>query len=107
MIRGFNAIKEGLRSAVDLYLPTPNGKWKITTDACDYAVGGVLEQQGTDGGWHPVAFFPGNCRAAVVYKTMIILRKTALSLRKQLFLGGGRWGGLCVKRRHMLWYVLS
>ena len=49
MIRGFNAIKEGLRSAVDLYLPNPNGKWKIATDACDYAVRGVLEQQGTDG----------------------------------------------------------
>ena len=52
-------------------------------------------------------FFPRNCRAAVVNKTMIMLRKTARSLTKHLFLGGGKWGGLCVKRRHMLWYVLS
>ena len=52
-------------------------------------------------------FVPGSCRAAVVNKTMIIQRKTALSYRKQLFLGGGRLGGLCVKRRRMLWYVLS
>ena len=38
-------------------LPTPDGKWQIRTDACDYAIGGVPEQQGTDGHWQPVAFF--------------------------------------------------
>ena len=91
MIRGFNAIKEGLRSAVDLYLPTPNGKWKITTDACDYAVGGVLEQQGTDGGWHPVAFFSRKLQGSsgkqdydYPEKNSPEFEKTALSGRGQM-----------------------
>ena len=91
MICGFKAIKEGLRSAVDLYLPTHNGKWKFTTDACDYAVGGELEQQGTDGGWYPVGFSSRKLQSSsgkqhydYPEKNRPELQRTALSGRGQM-----------------------
>ena len=40
-----------------LYLPKPRLPWRIITDASNYAVGAVLEQQQKDGNWHPVAFY--------------------------------------------------
>ena len=32
-------------------------RWRLSTDASHFAVGGVLEQEQDDGNWHPVAFF--------------------------------------------------
>ena len=54
---GFRAINDSLVDAVNLYIPSPEGRWRIFTDAGDYAVGGTLEQEQPDGSFHPVAFF--------------------------------------------------
>ena len=53
----FRAIKDSLVDAVNLYIPSPEGKWRIFTDSIDYAVGGTLEQEQPDRSFHPVAFF--------------------------------------------------
>ena len=54
---GFQQIKDSLIEKVELYLPRPGARWRLSTDASDFAVGGVLEQEQDDGNWHPVAFF--------------------------------------------------
>ena len=57
MIDGFTHLKSGLSQKISLYLPKPDQAWRIRCDACDYAVGGALEQRQDDGIWHSVAFF--------------------------------------------------
>ena len=65
MREGFQNIKQSLIQAVELYIPSPTGRWKIHCDACTYAVGGELSQEGPDGQWHPVAFFSRKLQGAV------------------------------------------
>ena len=57
MIDGFTHLKSALSRKISLYLPQPDQPWRIRCDACDYAVGGALEQRQDEGNWHPVAFF--------------------------------------------------
>ena len=57
MKTNFEALKNVLTEKTRLYLPKPGLPWRIITDASNYAVAGVLEQQQKDGNWHPVAFY--------------------------------------------------
>ena len=57
MKTNFEALKNVLTEKTRLYLPKPGLPWRIITDASNYAVRGVLEQQQEDGNWHPVAFY--------------------------------------------------
>ena len=59
MKTNFEALKNVLTEKTRLFLPKPGLPWRIITDASNYAVGGVLEQQQEDGNWHPVAFYSG------------------------------------------------
>ena len=54
---GFRAIKDSLVDVVNLYIPSPEGRWRIFTGASDYAVGGTLEQEQLDASFRAVAFF--------------------------------------------------
>ena len=54
--QGFVAIKDALAKAVLLHHPKPNASLALTTDASNFAIGGVLEQRGKDG-WEPLAFY--------------------------------------------------
>ena len=54
---GVQQIKDSLIEKVELYLPRPGARWRLSTDASDFAVGGVLEQEQDHRNWHPVAFF--------------------------------------------------
>ena len=54
---GLRAIKDSLVDTVNLYIRSPERRWRIFTDAGDYAVPGTLEQEQLDGSFHPVEFF--------------------------------------------------
>ena len=57
MKTNFEAFKNVLTKKTRLYLPKPGLPWCIITDASNYAVVGVLEQQQEDSNLHPVAFY--------------------------------------------------
>ena len=57
MKTNFEALNHVLPEKTRLYLPEPGLPWRISTDASNYAVRGVLEQQQEDGNCHPVAFY--------------------------------------------------
>ena len=67
------AMREGIKAAlieqVELYLPQPDARWRIITDASDYAIGAVLEQEQDDGQWHPVSFFSRKLQGSKTSKT--------------------------------------
>ena len=49
MREGFQAIKAALIEKSEPYLPKPDARWRISTDASNYAIGAVLEQKQDDG----------------------------------------------------------
>ena len=53
----FEKSKQMLVNAVMLTHPNPDAKLALCTDSSDYAIGGALEQVGSDGKFHPLAFF--------------------------------------------------
>ena len=57
MVKAFNRIKRELIENVVLDVPDPSKQYVLETDACDYAVGGVLSQEDAKGDLRPVAFF--------------------------------------------------
>ena len=57
MVEAFNRIKRELLENVVLDIPDPSKQYVLETDACDYAVGGVLSQEDANGNLRPVAFF--------------------------------------------------
>ena len=57
MKTNFEALKNVLTEKTRLYLPKPGLPWRIITDASNYAVGGVLEQEQEDSNWYAVAFY--------------------------------------------------
>lgn len=56
MVKAFEDTKATLAGATMLAHPVPGASVSLTTDASDYAVGAVLEQQ-VEGVWQPLAFF--------------------------------------------------
>ena len=59
--KAFMDAKAALAKATMLAHPSPDAPIAITTDASDYAVGGVHEQW-VDGAWQPLAFFSRQLR---------------------------------------------
>ena len=55
--QAFVKSKQMLIDAVMLTHPDPQAKLALCTDSSDFAVGGSLEQLGSDGTWKPLAFF--------------------------------------------------
>ena len=53
----FNGIRKALGRKVSLYLPRLDARLRVWTDASDYAIGRILEQEQQDGQWHPLSFF--------------------------------------------------
>jgi len=54
--KAFNEVKQRLTSAPILASPVNGKPFCLCTDASDYAIGAVLEQEGKDGQWHFVAY---------------------------------------------------
>lgn len=54
--KAFNSTKEALASATLLTFPSQDGKYAISADASNIAIGAVLEQV-VDNQWKPLAFF--------------------------------------------------
>ena len=50
-------LKEAVSAECELYIPSPDGEYRIHVDACDHGVGAVLEQQNHEGEWKPCAIF--------------------------------------------------
>lgn len=61
--RAFELCKEQLALSALLAHPTASAELSITTDASDYAVGGVIQQRENDR-WQPLAFFSKKLNAA-------------------------------------------
>ena len=57
MRKGFDQLKLAMVDNCVLYLPSPEGRWAIETDASDFAIDGVSKQQQSDGTWQIVAYF--------------------------------------------------
>ena len=57
MRQSFAKIKEALCEKCALYIPNDTGEYAIHTDAWDFGIGGVLEQQLPDGTWAPCALY--------------------------------------------------
>ena len=58
MEAGFEAIKQALVSDdVVNHIPVPGGAYRMHTDASDFAVGAVLEQEISPGVWKVIAYF--------------------------------------------------
>ena len=56
MRHSFAKIKEALWAKCALYIPNDTGEYAIHTDASDFSIGGVLEQQLPEDSWAPCAF---------------------------------------------------
>ena len=52
----FMGLKMRIGEEVVLVIPADKGKYRVETDASDFAMGAVLSQQQQDGTWRPVAF---------------------------------------------------
>ena len=52
----FVGLKMRVGEEVVLAIPADEGKYRVETDASDFAMGAVLSQQQKDGTWRPVAF---------------------------------------------------
>ena len=57
MESAFVQLKEALSAECELYISSLDGEYHIHVDACNHAVGAVLEQQNPEGEWKPCAFF--------------------------------------------------
>jgi len=53
--QAFEELKEKIISQLVLFLPKRKGKFRIETDASEYAIGGVLSQE-QEGKWKLIAF---------------------------------------------------
>ena len=54
--KAFNTLKQMLTTAPILKYPELNKPFILDTDACDFAMGAVLSQEGGDGKEHPIAY---------------------------------------------------
>lgn len=53
----FELMKTLVTLAPVLIMPDDSKPYRVEADSSDFATGGVLEQEGDDGKWHPVAFY--------------------------------------------------
>ncbi|RYP30999.1 hypothetical protein DL768_011180 [Monosporascus sp. mg162] len=60
----FQLLKDEITKAPIMRLPNANRKKRLKTDASDYALGAVLEQQEGNGKWYPVAYYSKALRDA-------------------------------------------
>ncbi|RYP29658.1 hypothetical protein DL768_011210 [Monosporascus sp. mg162] len=60
----FQLLKDEITKAPIMRLPNANRKKRLKTDASDYALGAVLEQQEDNGKWYPVAYYSKALRDA-------------------------------------------
>ena len=56
LILSFEVLKKALTVELELFQVEPDQPFRIRTDACDYAIGAVLEQE-RGGEWVPVCFY--------------------------------------------------
>ena len=54
--RAFDSLKDRFKSAPVLQLPDPHKPFMVECDASKYASGAVLQQQDSNGDWHPCAY---------------------------------------------------
>ena len=57
MESAFIQLKEALSAQCELYIPSPDGEYRIHVEVCNHGVGAFLEQQNPEGEWKPCAFF--------------------------------------------------
>lgn len=62
--RAFEELKKRLSSAPVLRIASRTGQFRVFTDACQTALGAVLEQADPDGEYHPVAYFSKKLQGA-------------------------------------------
>ena len=62
--KAFHSLKTCLLSAPVLQIADTSKPLRVTTDASDFAVGGVLEQETYPGQWNPVAFTSRSLKAS-------------------------------------------
>ena len=67
MRQSFAKIKEALCEKCALYIPNDTSEYTIHTDASEFGIGGVLEQQLPDGSWAPCAFYPKKLEGQIRY----------------------------------------
>ena len=67
MRQSFAKFKEALCEKCALYIPNDTGEYAIYTDASDFGMGGVLEQQLPDGSWAPCAFYSKKLEGQIRY----------------------------------------
>jgi transposase InsO family protein len=60
----FDSLRKAMTSAPVIAIPKDEGKFKIECDASDYAIGGVLLQQQTDGKWKTLDFMSKGMKGA-------------------------------------------
>jgi hypothetical protein len=53
----YDTLKTAFTTAPILQIPNDVAPYQLETDASEFASGAILEQQGEDGLWHPVAFY--------------------------------------------------
>ena len=57
MESAFVQLKKALSADCELYIPSPEGEYRIHVDACNHGVGAVLEQEKTPNGSGSLALF--------------------------------------------------
>jgi transposase InsO family protein len=62
--RAFEAVKRELAQTPVLAYPNLERPFRVRSDACGVAIGGVLEQQQEDGSWAPILFFSRSLSSA-------------------------------------------
>jgi hypothetical protein len=60
--KAFRELKESLGRQATLAFPTPGAKLRVCTDASEFALGAVLEQETQQGVWQPLGFYSRKLR---------------------------------------------
>ena len=70
-----------------MYIPNDTGEYAIHTDASEFGIGSVLEQQLPDGSWAPCAFYSKNLEGQIRYgpegEALGFTRQRAWSVREK------------------------
>src|SRR5215472_10029379 len=89
--KAFMELKSRISTAPVLAIPKDEGKFRIECDASDFALGGVLSQQQSDGKWHPIDFMSIGMSSAErnyeIYDKELLAIMTSLGKWKKYLLG--------------------